>query len=247
MTPRIVLLFSVLALGASAIRADVVSETGTQTYAINLPPAFGPQINLASVDYYGSGNDDANAEYGLTTFNLGGAFAGTVTGISSVELTLTVNDRFFSDGDAVEVFFTTDSGADLDIGNGVFSGIFFNNALVNGIDGSQFNFAPVSLGVFSIPEMAGRAGGETDVLTLNFGTNVSALIDAINNGTDFQILLGATNSTHDITYSGVGNSFDPGDPLLTINATVVPVPEPASATILGAVALAGFTMRRRRG
>ncbi|MGB0717144.1 MAG: lamin tail domain-containing protein, partial [Phycisphaerae bacterium] len=161
-------------------------------------------------DYYGSGNDDDFGEYGVTTFNFDSSdFGGAVSGIASASLTVTVNDRGFSDGNAVEFFFTTDT---------VGAGYTFNDALVNGIDPAQYTFAPVSLGVFNIPEMAGRAGGETDTFALDLSGVSADLINSINNGTDFQIIVAATVAAHDITYSGVGNTFDPGDPTLEIVA-----------------------------
>ena len=77
------------------------------------------------------------------------------------------------------------------------------------------------------------------MLSLSFGGAAEAvLIDAINNGTDFQLIVTATDSTHDLTYSGVGNTFDPGDPNLKIT-----VPEPTALVLL----LSGlFALLRRR-
>ena len=174
-------------------------------------------VVFGSTDYYGSGNDDAFAEYGITTFNFtAGDFGGPVGGIISATLKVTVNDRSFSDGDAVEVHFTPDTEAVL---GGGFSALSYNPAFINGLDVTQYVTAPVSVGVFAIPEMAGRPGGEVDMLTLSLSPGAeAAMVAAINTGTDFQILVTATRATHDITYSGVGNTFDPGDPELTIDA-----------------------------
>jgi hypothetical protein len=102
------------------------------------------------------------------------------------------------------------------------------------------------MGVFGITEMAGRPGGEVDVFSLSFtGANEAALIGAINSGADFQLLIGATDTTHDITYSGFGNTFDPGDPALTIDAVTAAIPEPTTGVLLGLVAIAGVVRRRR--
>ena len=233
------LIFSLAALTLlvfnSAVTAQV-SKPGVITYDVD---SGGP---FAGSDYYGSGNDDAFGEYGLTTFNFSAAdFGGAVSEIQSAVLTLTVNDRTFSDGDAVEFFYTPDTGADLDSGlMGDFSDLSFNDMFVNGIDATQFVTAPESLGVFSIPEMAGRPGGEVDSFSLNFSPGATtSLLSAINSGSDFQILIGATVDTHDITYSGVGNTFDPGDPTLTIT-----VPEPSALSLLF-VGLLPFLRRRR--
>jgi hypothetical protein len=212
---------ALLAFGLGSVEtAMAVSKDGTTTTAVH--EAGGSGVVLNSSDYYGSGNDDAFAEYGITTFNFTLAdFGGTLSGIDSVVLTLTVNDRTFADGDMVELFFTPDTEADL---GGGFADLSYNATFVNGIDGSQYVTAPVSLGAFAITEMAGRPGGETDMFTLDFtGAALTALLNSITNGSDFQIIVGATNSTHDITYSGVGNTFDPGDPSLEITPSTVAV------------------------
>jgi hypothetical protein len=216
---------SVVLAGMYASVAAGAIKTGLVTTDVD---SGGP--NVGSSDYYGSGPDDAFAEYGITTFNFSQAdFGGPVTTLVSAELTLTVNDRGFSDGDAVEFYYTPDTAADLDNGGGDFSALVYDPAFPSsGINPSQFLTAPVSLGVFSIPEMAGRPGGETDTFSLMFDAAAStALLNSINTGTDFQILIAATVDSHDITYSGVGNSFDPGDPVLDIV-----VPEPSVLALL---------------
>lgn len=206
----VALLATTVAAPASA--AITVAKDGVTTTAVHIA---GP--TLASIDFYGSGNDDAFAEYGVTTFNFTPAdFGGPVGTLVSASLTVTVNDRSFSDGDAVEVFFTPDTHGDL---GGNFAALSYDAAFVNGINGAHYVNPPVSLGVFAIPEMAGRAGGEQDVLALSFPPAAeAALLSAINSGTDFQIIVAAVVASHDITYSGVANPFDPGDPNLSITA-----------------------------
>lgn len=54
-------------------------------------------------------------------------------------------------------------------------------------------------------------------------------------------MLAAVNDADDITFSGVGNTFDPGDPALSINA----VPEPSSLAVLAVAGLAAVRTRRR--
>ena len=220
----------------TALAQVTVDKDGLTTTAVHIA---GP--TLGSMDYYGSGNDDNFAEYGLTTFNFTSAdFGGLLAIVTSAVLTLTVNDRGFSDGSTVEIFGTPDTEAEL---GGGFANLSYNVAFTNGIDGSQYVMPPVSLGVFSIPEMSGRAGGEIDVLNLVLSPDVMAgIAETINDGTDFQIIVAATLSADDITYSGVGNTFDPGDPNLEITATLVPEPATLTVLALGALAL----LRRRK-
>lgn len=220
----------------AALGQVTIDKDGLTTTSVHLG---GP--TLSSWDYYGSGNDDNFAEYGLTTWNFTSSdFGGPIADITSMVLTLTVNDRSFSDGARVEIFATIDTEADL---GGGFANLSYNSSFTNGIDNSQYVNVPLSMGVFSITEMAGRAGGEVDVLNLDLsGIPVPDLVVHINNGIDFQVIVAATASADDITYSGVGNTFDPGEPNLEITAT--PVPEPASLVVLGLGALA--VLRRRK-
>lgn len=165
-------------------------------------------------DYYAEGNGQGNfARFDLGVFNIskldfGLSGASTITSVQSAEFTLTHNDRTFTQGTDVEFFFTTDAAA----------GKTFNSALVNGIDNSQFTFAPISLGKFPYtPE----AGGSTDVFTLDLSAAGPALVSRLNTGEDFSIIIAATTPMAAVTYSGKGNTFDPGDPSLklTVNET----------------------------
>ena len=95
---------------------SVFADDGIVTYDVDTE---GPR---AGGDYYGSGNDNAFGEYGITTFNFTQAdFGGPVLDITDIALTLTVHGRNFADGGTVEFFFSPDSGADLDSGGGDFS------------------------------------------------------------------------------------------------------------------------------
>ena len=220
----------------TALAQVTVDKDGIITTAVHIS---GPTLN--SMDYYGSGNDDNFAEYGVTTWNFtAGDFGLDVASIVSAVLTLTVNDRSFSDGSSVEFFFTPDTESVL---GGGFANLSYNSAFTNGIDGTQYTNAPVSMGVFQITEMAGRPGGEIDVFNLGLGGGIAgAMVSAINSGTDFQIIVAATLSADDITYSGVGNTFDPGEPNLEITANLVPEPATLTVLALGALAL----LRRRK-
>ena len=169
-----------------------------------------------SADCYASGNDDNFSEYCVASFQFGKSDFGLadmddIVSVDAMTYTLTHNDRAFSDGDMVEVMLTTDVFAS------DYSALTYDAGLVNGFDASQYAEAPVSLGVFPYtPE----AGGETDEFALNLSARSSAAVLAkLNAGEEFSLIILATDSTHDVTYSGLGNTFDPGDPNLTINIT----------------------------
>jgi endonuclease I len=167
-----------------------------------------------SADYYAEGNGQGTfARFDLGIFNLtkldfGLSGASTITSVQSAEFTLTHNDRTFTQGTEVEFFFTTDAA----------TGKTFDAAQVNGINNSQFTFAPISLGKFPYTP---KAGGQTDVFTLDLAAAGPALVSRLNTGEDFSIIIAATTPMAAVTYSGKGNTFDPGDPSLklTVNET----------------------------
>lgn len=173
-----------------------------------------PAGSSISADFYAEGNGQgAFARYDLGIFNMskldfGLSGASTITSVQSAEFTLTHNDRTFTAGTEVEFFFTTDAAA----------GKTFNAALVNGIDNAQFAFAPISLGKFAYTP---KAGGLKDTFTLDLNAAGAALISRLNTGEDFSIIIAATIPLAAVTYSGKGNTFDPGDPSLklTVNET----------------------------
>jgi endonuclease I len=165
-------------------------------------------------DYYAEGNGQgAFARFDLGIFNMskldfGLSGASTITSVQSAEFTLTHNDRTFTQGTEVEFFFTTDAA----------TGKTFDAAQVNGINNSQFAFAPISLGKFPYTP---KAGGQKDTFTLDLAAAGPALVSRLNTGEDFSIIIAATTPMAAVTYSGKGNTFDPGDPSLklTVNET----------------------------
>jgi hypothetical protein len=238
-----VLLIGILFANAP-LAGDIVTtgfvDSGIVTYDVDTE---GPR---QGGDYYASGNDDAFGEFGITTFNFTSAdFGGQVLDIIDIALALTVHGRSFADGGTVEFFFSPDSGADLDSGGGDFSALVYDLSFGNGINNSQFITAPVSLGTFDVEATNDDRDGELDTFILSFeGTALADLIAAINNGTDFQIIIAAGTIGTDATYAGVDNNFGLGNPTLNITAAGA-VPEPASAILLAVFGLAAMVRRRR--
>ncbi len=191
--------------------APAVSPMATKTFTTEA----GVRLTgaAASADYYGEGNGQgAFAVYGLGSFHFskldfGLSGASTITNVSSAEFTLTHNDRTFTTGTELEFFLTTD------VFGGNYAGKTFNAAFLNGIDHAQYSFAPVSLGKFPYTP---RAGGLTDTFTLSLSNVTAALVSRLNTGEEFSIILAATAAPAAITFSGKGNTFDPGDPSLKL-------------------------------
>lgn len=201
-------------------------------------------------EFYATGNASAIGdfrEYGILGFTFDsmsdfGFDSMSGSDILSVQLSLTVNDRAFSSGGAIEFFFTSDTFASLGDGSS-YSDLTYDTSVVNGLDPTQYGMSPLSLGIYSLPEMEGREGGDVDIFTLDFSDDsLDALLASINAGDDFQIIGGATDPEHEITYSGFENTFDPGNPILSITA----VPEPGAFSLLSILASATLIGCRRR-
>jgi endonuclease I len=195
-------------LAASAL--PMATETFASGWRIN--PAGASTV----ADYYAEGSGQGSfARYDMGVFNFskidfGLSGASQITGIDSAEFTLRQNNRSFSTGTQFEFFLTTDAPA----------GKTFNPLFANGIDVTQFSNPPVSLGQFSYTPTAVDPTFHTFNLTLSPAASAT-LAARINTGEDFGIILAAVNAPDAITFSGKGNTFDPGDPALklTVNET----------------------------
>lgn len=221
-----------LAISTNA-SADVVTRTLDRAGAIHNAATgnFSP-----TTDYYGSGNDDNFGEFGVATFTFTAAeFGGSVTAINSLDYTLTHNDRTFSDGTSFELWFTTD---DFDA---TYSSLVYDETLFNGFDTSLFTNVS-SLGSFSYSP---QAGGTMESFSLNLTSDQQAdLIDEINLGSEFSIIITAQSADADVTFTGDDDNFEPGgQPVLAINASAVP--EPTTGLPLAVLAI-GMTFARRR-
>lgn len=197
----------------------------------------------APFEYYASGNgQDAGefpqfAEYGLAGFNFStGDFGGSVIDITSATLTLTHDTRSFSDGDSVRFYYSSDDFA------AGYGGLFYDGSGANdpdGIDPSDFS-SLVDLGTFPYTQ---PAAGTTEDFVLDLSSIEASLISEINSGSNFQIIIASPDLNSDITFSGIGSTRAPGDPLLTIDAVV---PEPTSTTLIVVGSLSSLAAVRRR-
>jgi len=230
----LVALAAVVAVGSTA--SAQVTKLLDRSGAIHDPAGSGNVVN--STDYYGSGNDDAFSEYGVATFTFNASDFGVpaVTSLTQFDYTLTHNDRGFSDGTEFELFLTTD---DFDA---TYGGLSYDTSLANGFVAGQYSNLS-TLGIFSYtPE----AGGTQEVLNIGLsGAQEADLISEINAGSEFSIMIVATASDADITFTGFDDNFEPnGQPTLTLGPTVA-VPEPTALAVLSLFGIAGFTRRRR--
>lgn len=202
----------------------------------------GPDGNIVDgIQYYGSGNEDSLAEYGVATFNYTPAdFGGSISDITQFDYVLTHNDQANSDGSQFALWLTTD---DFDPN---FTGLSYDPTLFAGLDFAQFtNISPLGNFPYAAPPIS--AGGDKEVLTLNLTAAQEAdVVGQINASSDFSIIITATTSADDVTFTGFDDQFEPGGkPELTINSSSA-VPEPTALGVLAIAGLAGLARRRRR-
>jgi hypothetical protein len=218
------ILHTIIALFGGLSLAGQVSVTADSTTVVELGgprtvTEFYAQFNNVNFDEF------SLAEYTLNSANFDGQ---DVTSVDSLILRLTVNDRFFSAAGPFDILFTTDSQADLTTST-AYDALIFDNGQSYGIDTSAFSYAPVVVGTGTYDETI-AAGGETIDVPIDLTTIGPDLLAAISAGESFHLLIGIQSSEATVaTFSGVGNTFDPGDPTLIIDATTDgPAPEPAA-------------------
>lgn len=194
-------------------------------------------------DFYGSGNDDNFSEFGIANFQFAKedfGVADDIAEIGSVQLTLHHNERSFSDGDEFEIFLVSDTAEELgydeivgylgrEIAGAEFPTLLFDSALDNGVNPEQFNSAPVSLGVLPYDP---KYGGTPETFDLELSDEAEAAIaESINAGDDFHLVIAVTDPTADVTFSGLNNAFDPGNPQLSISLEAGPATPDPPATL----------------
>jgi endonuclease I len=216
---------------------NVTSATGAVRPTIGNPPG-----GSASADHYAEGSalgqfavySIANFRFNKVDFVLPGS--ANIDNIVTAEYTLTTNNRTFAAGSTLEFFLTTDQM------NGNFTGKVFDTATVNGINNANYTFAPVSLGVFPFtPATTSAQGGLPNTFTLNLSAVEPALLAQLNAGAEFSIILAATTATTAATYSGKGNTFDPGDPSLKLTVNQTPGTDNTVPTVAAFTPSDGFS------
>lgn len=222
-----------------------LSTTSAKAVTVDLDSFQSDSIHISgpagNADYYGGGNDGSNfVEYGITAFNFDAEtnFGGPLEDLLSMTLNLTYNDRNFTTDGPIEFFFTTLPVTD-------WSSLTYDSGSTGGLNFASFGaHTPISLGAFSFSAISdGIAGGAPISYTLNLTAAESAILASINSNVAFSIILIATDPSVEATFSGVGNTFDPGDPNLRIEATVVPEPASYMLLILGGITI--WFLRRR--
>jgi hypothetical protein len=200
---------------------DFASKTASGTIQIgNSGPGGTDEMYAQNTGSTGDPNDEYSlAEFSFSFTDFGGS---TVTDITAVSLELTVNDRTFSSAGDIVVLFTTDSLADLSGTTSYDTLSYVAAESVNyGIDATNdFTDDPVLASSGATYRFAANTGGGLkETFTLDLSQIEADIISAINNGDSFHLIVAAPGTGGaNATFSGNGNSFDPGDPSLIISA-----------------------------
>lgn len=234
-TEKILIVACGLTLSALSASAQMFTGTAINNGTIEPGGASGSPWFHNAQAVTGSGFE----EYAISTFNFtaGNFGLGSVSGISSAEISYTQSNAFFTTGGAVEFYVTFDSSVD----NSDYAGLAHTSSGV-GINDSEFSDSPSSQLVGS-SFFNDISNGTVDNYTLDFSGVESLLVDAINSGSDFSIILTApSGSGTAATYAGIQNNTYPNQ----IDLSITVVPEPSTyAALLGLIGL-GFVLYRRR-
>ena len=170
-----------------------------------------------TAEFYAQSDDPLFNRYSLAEFRVSPGDLGVaiVESLDELSLLLTINDRSFSGSGEFDILFTPDSAADLS----GYSEMAYDGDEPDGINDADFTNAPVKIGSGVYPFDGGVGGGNDFALTLSPDAAASAaIVSEINNNSAFHLII-ATTGTARPTFSGVGNTFDPGDPGLSIEVT----------------------------
>ena len=214
--------------------AATATGSATTTYTVH---ANGFE---ATGEFHASGNSGIIFnEYDLAAFNLSASdFGGQIDDITSLTLTLRHDPKSFTSGTSVDFYYSADDFA------GGYSGLTFDASGANdphGIIPGEFS-SLVSLGSYPFTN---KIYGETTSYTLDLSSIEASLINEINNGSDFQLII-AADSGSTITFQGVGPRFDglvAIGPELTVEASVVPEPS-SMLLVFGGIATMAISRRR---
>lgn len=246
------LTMALLMLAGAQASAVSVSDTPYDLAAIHTNGFEAP------TEFYAAGNGQTDfpqfAEYGIAGFNFTAAeFGGPVIDIASVELALTHDNRFFTDtvSGLVRFYFSTDdfpqpTGPGVENGDSYYAVppiLAYDGSGTNDPDGvNPAEYASlVDLGTYPYSV---EASGTVTTYSLDLSLIEPSLIDEINTGSNFQILIASPDLNADITFAGLDLVRD-NVALAAPQLTITLVPEPAGVAMVTAACVAVAARRRR--
>lgn len=239
---RLLILLAALLIN-TAYTSPVTQVADANATVRNTGPTSSPWFHNAQVP-------GTFESYGISTFSFSAAdfSLAAVTDIASVEVSYMQSNAGFTTDGPLDFFISFDPT----VAGGDFSGLI-HNSVGAGIDDAQFSDSPSlqSIGSGTFTEVS---TGTVDTYTLTFsGTQKSNLIQAINNGNPFAILMGASSGSTAATYAGIesnnyvingGSIPDANRTSLSIEA--IPEADTLWLLLVGAAGLKWVRMRKKR-
>ncbi len=228
---RLICVFTVLAVGA--LSAQTIVGTATSNATVR---AGGPTTNPWFHTAQGPG-DFASYAISSFTFTAGDFGLASVTDVTAASISYTQSNAAFTNSGPVSFHVSFDTS----VAGGNYAGLAHSGAGA-GVNDGEFSDAP-STQVIGTGTFTEVASGTVDTYTLDFtGTLGSLLVDAINSGSSFSIILATSDSGAAVTYAGIENNTYPNQ----IDLSITAIPEPSTYALLAGLAVAAVLMIRRR-
>lgn len=150
--------------------------------------------------------------YGVSSFLVTPSDLGVeeLDGIEALTISYTQSNAGFTTDGLVTLFITFDET----VSGGDYSGLTHNGTVV-AVDDTQFSDNPttqvVGTGTFTETE-----SGAVDTYELDISAVEETLLEAINAGTPFSLIIAATGNAGAVTYAGIENNSYPGSIVLTL-------------------------------
>lgn len=228
---RLLCLLALFAAGTLAAQTFVGTASSNGTIREG-GPAGNPWFHTAQ----GPGDF---ASYAISSFSFtAGDFGfGAVTGVTAASISYTQSNAAFTTSGPVSFHVTFDTV----VSGGDYSGLAHTGAGA-GVNDGEFSDTP-STQVIGSGTFTEVASGTVDTYTLDFtGMLESLLVDAINSGSSFSIILATSDSDAAVTYAGIENNDYPNQ----IDLSITAIPEPSTYALLAGLAAVGLILLRRR-
>ena len=232
-TVLVLVIIALASVPALAGLSATMTRSATQTETIEADGMSGsPWFHNAQ------GAGDAYSEFAVSDFSFSQAdFVFEVSNITDMSVTYTQANAWFAKAGATAVWLAAANSTfdDLAFDSSTYPGGVSTATGLSGLGSADLQI--VGTGFFSPV----GDGGQKDTIVFSLSDNAeAALIEAINNGTAFRLVLAAGDEATAATYAGVGN-YDYDAPQVSISA----VPEPATVALLG-LGTGILSIRRKR-
>ncbi|MCC5806120.1 MAG: PEP-CTERM sorting domain-containing protein [Opitutales bacterium] len=228
---RLFCVFAVFAVGTLSAQTAVGTASSNGTIRTG-GPTTNPWFHTAQ----GPG-DFASYAISSFSFSAGDFGFGTVTGISAASISYTQSNAAFTNDGPISFHVSFDTT----IAGGNYAGLAHTGAGA-GVNDGEFSDSPTTqvIGTGTFTEVS---SGTVDAYTLDFtGTLESLLVDAINSGSSFSIILATSDPGAAVTYAGIENNTYPDQ----IDLSITAIPEPSTYAMLAGLAVAAVLLVRRR-